>query len=69
MRSTRPFYTALGWVTWAVAKRAIKRKLTGGHGAQRCRKLLCGAVVVGGVGAGAYLAASAGTPERPQSRR
>lgn len=64
MSSKQPLYTALGWVTWTVGKRAIKRKLTGGKERRRgrvLRKLLLTTVVLGGAGAGAY-ALTQGSP-------
>lgn len=54
MSSKQPLYTALGWLTWTVAKRAIKRKLVGGERPRRLRKALMLLVLVGGTGAGAY---------------
>jgi hypothetical protein len=56
MSSKQPLYTALGWVTWTVGKRAIKRKLSGGERTRggRLKKGLLTLVVLGGAGAGAY---------------
>lgn len=54
--SKQPLYTALGWVTWTVAKRVIKKKLAGDkpRRARRVRKALLTLIVLGGAGAGAY---------------
>ncbi len=54
MSSKQPLYTALGWVTWTVGKRVIKRKVMGEKPARRGRKLLLAVLVLGGAGAGAY---------------
>lgn len=56
MSSKQPLYTALGWVTWTVGKRALKKKFAGGEQRRRgrLRKLVLTLVVLGGAGAGAY---------------
>jgi hypothetical protein len=56
MSSKQPLYTALGWVTWTVGKRAIKKKLAGDERRRRGRvkKLVLTLIVLGGAGAGAY---------------
>ena len=61
MSNKQPLYTALGWITWTVGKRAVKRKLSGGKQSRRGRKLLLGLVVLGGVGAGAYAVTASST--------
>lgn len=59
MPSKQPLYTALGFVTWTVGKRVVKRKVTGGDKrGRRVRKLLLAVVVLGGAGAGAYAVTS-----------
>ena len=63
MASKQPLYTALGWVTWTLGKRAIKRKLTGGEKSHRVRNLVLGLVVLSGAGAGAYALSSQTTTE------
>lgn len=56
MSSKQPLYTALGWVTWTVGKRVIKKKLVGDkpRRGRRLRKAFVTLVVLGGAGAGAY---------------
>jgi hypothetical protein len=54
MSSKQPLYTALGWVTWTVGKRVVKRKFAGPKESHRGRKLVLVLVLLGGAGAGAY---------------
>ncbi len=56
MSSKQPLYTALGWVTWTVAKRVIKKKLVGERPSRgrKLRRAILALTVLGGAGAGAY---------------
>ncbi|MBO9533429.1 MAG: hypothetical protein J7513_10690 [Solirubrobacteraceae bacterium] len=63
MSSKQPLYTALGWVTWTVGKRALKRKVVGAKPARRGRKLLFALVLLGGAGAGAYAVTNGQSPD------
>ncbi len=56
MSSKQPLYTALGWATWTVGKRVIKKKLAGDKPTRgrKLRKALVALIVLGGAGAGAY---------------
>ncbi len=63
MKSKQPLYSALGWITWTIGKRVIKRKLTGAGKPRRGRKLLLGLIVVGGATAGAYAVASSSSSD------
>jgi hypothetical protein len=62
MKTKQPLYTALGWVTWTLGKRAVKRKLAGDR-PRRMRKVVLALVMLGGAGAGAYAVTSGSTGE------